>query len=99
MEMGLLSGEILGVMPRENRNYIPGHAWHITHRCHKKEFLLKFAKDRQNWIDWLYEAMKRYKMVVLNYMATSNCEAGFNTKQLLEIIFLKKILFAVHVSY
>lgn len=55
-------------MPRANRHYKPGHAWHITHRCHKKEFLLKFAKDRQNWIDWLFEARKRYGMVVLNYM-------------------------------
>lgn len=30
-----------------NRHHIPGQVWHITHRCHKKEFLLKFAKDRQ----------------------------------------------------
>ena len=59
-------------MPRANRHYIPGHAWHITHRCHKKELLLKFAKDRQGWIDWLFEAKKRYGIVVLNYMATSN---------------------------
>ena len=42
-------------MPRASRYYIPGHVWHITHRCHKKEFLLKFAKDRQVWLDWLFE--------------------------------------------
>ena len=30
-------------MPRANRYFLPGHVWHITHRCHKKEFLLKFA--------------------------------------------------------
>jgi putative transposase len=59
-------------LPRANRHYIPGHVWHITHRSHKKEFLLKFAKDRQIWIDWLFEAKKRYGIVVLNYMATSN---------------------------
>jgi len=29
-------------MPRENRHFIPAHVWRITHRCHKKEFLLKF---------------------------------------------------------
>jgi REP element-mobilizing transposase RayT len=46
-------------MPRANRHYIPGHAWHITHRCHKKEFLLKFAKDRQGWIDWLFKATRK----------------------------------------
>ncbi len=33
-------------MPRANRHYIPGYIWHLTHRCHKKEFLLKFARDR-----------------------------------------------------
>jgi len=31
-------------MPRANRYFLPGHVWHITHRCHKKEFLLKFSK-------------------------------------------------------
>lgn len=36
-------------MPRANRYYIPGCVWHITHRCHKKEFLLKFEKD---WLRW-----------------------------------------------
>jgi len=30
-------------MPRAYRHYTPGYVWHITHRCHKKEFLLKFS--------------------------------------------------------
>ena len=34
-------------MPRANRYFLPGHVWHITHRCHQKDFLLKFSKDRQ----------------------------------------------------
>ena len=59
-------------MPRANRHFIPGYVWHITHRCHKKEFLLKFARDRKRWIDWLYEAKKRYGLTVLNYIVTSN---------------------------
>ena len=59
-------------MPRANRHFLPNHIWHITHRCHKKEFLLKFAKDRKNWIHWLYEAKKRYGLCVLNYIVTSN---------------------------
>jgi hypothetical protein len=33
-------------MPRANRYHLPGHAWHLTHRCHQREFLLKFARDR-----------------------------------------------------
>jgi len=35
-------------MPRANRYFLPGYIWHITHRCHKKEFLLKFSTDRKD---------------------------------------------------
>ena len=59
-------------MPRANRHYIPGYVWHITHRCHKKEFLLKFARDRRLWLQWLFEAKKRHGLSVLNYAVTSN---------------------------
>jgi REP element-mobilizing transposase RayT len=59
-------------MARANRHYIPGYVWHITHRCHKKEFLFKFARDRKRWMDWLFEARKRYNLSILNYMITSN---------------------------
>ncbi len=59
-------------MPRANRHYIPGYVWHITHRCHKKEFLLKFGRDRRRWLWWLFEAKKRFGFSVLNYSITSN---------------------------
>lgn len=59
-------------MPRANRYFLPGHVWHITHRCHKQEFLLRFAKDRRIWVHWLYQARKRYDLCVLNYIVTSN---------------------------
>jgi putative transposase len=59
-------------MARAKRHYIPGHIWHITHRCHKREFLLKFAKDRRKWLQWLFEAKKRYCLPILNYAVTSN---------------------------
>ena len=59
-------------MPRANRHYLPGQVWHITHRCHKKEFLLRFARDRRRWVDWLREAKRRFGLSILNYMATSN---------------------------
>ena len=59
-------------MPRENRYFLPGHFWHITHRCHKQEFLLKFSKDRKRWRYWLFEAKKRYGLNVLNFIITSN---------------------------
>ncbi|MCF8053192.1 MAG: transposase [Desulfobacterales bacterium] len=59
-------------MPRASRHYIPGFIWHITHRCHKREFLLRFRKDRYRLTRWLYQAKKRYGITILNYMVTSN---------------------------
>ncbi len=59
-------------MPRAKRHFLPGYAWHITHRCHRKDFLLKFARDRRRWMSWLFEAKKRHKLCVLNYAVTSN---------------------------
>jgi putative transposase len=45
---------------------------HITHRCHKKEFLLKFAPDRRSYLRWLFESRKRFGLYVLDYVVTSN---------------------------
>jgi len=59
-------------MARANRHHIPGQVWHITHRCHKRELLLKFAKDRRRWLQWLFEAKKRYQLAILDYVVTSN---------------------------
>ena len=59
-------------MPRVNRHFLPGHLWHITHRCHEKSFLLKFARDRRCYLRWVFEAKKRFGLSVLDYMVTSN---------------------------
>ena len=59
-------------MARANRHFLPGLVWHITHRCHRREFLLKFARDRKNYLHWLYEARKRFGLCILNYVVTSN---------------------------
>jgi putative transposase len=59
-------------MPRANRFHVPNAVWHITHRCHDRQFLLRFECDRLRWKNWLFEACKRYGLVVLNYVATSN---------------------------
>lgn len=59
-------------MARAKRHYLPGNIWPITHRCHKKEFLLKFSRDKNRWLQWLYQAKKRYGLKILNYMVTSN---------------------------
>ena len=52
-------------MARANRHHIPGYIWHITHRCHKREFLLKFEKDKKRWVDWLFQSKKRYDVYEL----------------------------------
>jgi putative transposase len=59
-------------MPRACRNFCGGRVWHVTHRCHKKAFLLKFARDRRRWRHWLFVAQRRYGLSVLNYVVTSN---------------------------
>ena len=60
------------LMPRANRYRLAGHVWHLTERCHRKHFLLKFARDRRAWTGWLYEARTRFDLSVLNYQVTSN---------------------------
>ncbi len=59
-------------MPRANRHFLPGFVRHITHRCHKREFLIKFARDRRRWPHGLFEARKRFGRRVLNDIVTSN---------------------------
>jgi len=71
-------------MARAKKHFIPGYIWHtpvkwalhltgqVTHRCHKREFLLKFSKDRHRYLQWRYQAKKRYGLSILNYMVTSN---------------------------
>jgi putative transposase len=53
-------------MPRANRHFIPGYVWHITHRCHKKEFLKinKIAKDDQ----WSESVAVGSKNFIINTM-------------------------------
>ncbi len=59
-------------MPRAHRCFLPGHVWHITHRCYRDAFLLEFAEDRERWLYWLHQARQHYGLCVLNYVITSN---------------------------
>ncbi len=59
-------------MARAKRHFIPGYTWHITHRCHKKEFLFLFDKDKKRYIEWLFQAKKKYNIQILNFIVTSN---------------------------
>ena len=38
----------------------------------KKDFLLKFARERNRCLELLYQAKQRYGLVVLDYIVTSN---------------------------
>lgn len=59
-------------MARAHRHFIPGYIWHLTHRCHKREFLLKFSRDRDRWMQLLFEARQRYSLSILNFVVTCN---------------------------
>ena len=72
-------------MPRANRFYRRDYTWHVTHRCHQREFLLKFRRDKLNWLHWMFEAKKKFQISILNYIVTSNhihllvhCESAEN---------------------
>jgi len=44
----------------------------LTHRCHDRRFLLKFAKDRDTYRKWLREATARTGVPVYGYCITCN---------------------------
>ena len=49
-----------------------GGIFHITHRCHNREFLLRFARDRNGYREKLREHVKKYEVWLLDYCITSN---------------------------
>ena len=59
-------------MGRRQRNQSEPLCYHVTHRCHGRDFLLKFVKDRRNYLLRLHEMSRRYPVDVLTYMITSN---------------------------
>ncbi len=59
-------------MTRAKNNLVSGMVWHLTHRCHDKKYLLKFARDKRRWMHWMFAAKKKYNPIILNYSVTSN---------------------------
>ncbi|MBE7503928.1 MAG: transposase [Verrucomicrobiales bacterium] len=59
-------------MPRANRYLLPGSTCHLTHRCHDRAFLLRFARDRDAYRRVLYETKPRHGLYVLAYCITHN---------------------------
>ena len=59
-------------MPKANRYFIKGQQYHLTHRCHNRSFLLKFAKDRNAYREMLRKKLSAYRTPLLGYCVTSN---------------------------
>lgn len=59
-------------MPRGNRYHVPGHTYHLTHRCHNRQWLLRFAHDRDRYRMMLWEALQESAAWLLAYCITSN---------------------------
>ena len=53
-------------MPRRRRGLVDHSCCHVTHRCHKREFLFRFARDRQAYVDLMRETVNRFRIDVLN---------------------------------
>ena len=49
-----------------------GYTYHLTHRCHDRRYLLKFARDRDLYRRWLLVAANRYAVPIYGYCITSN---------------------------
>ncbi|MCK4981615.1 MAG: transposase [Victivallaceae bacterium] len=59
-------------MPRRRHNWINNACYHITHRCHERRFLFKFARHRNIYLNLLFEMQKKYNIDILDYIVTSN---------------------------
>lgn len=59
-------------MPRADRYMMEGYVYHLTHRCHDRAFLLRFARDRDAYRRWLRIGVQRYKVPVFGYSITCN---------------------------
>ena len=52
-------------MPRANRYILAGCIYHLTHRCHDRSFLFRFAKDRTEYCRRLRLAVKEFGVSLL----------------------------------
>jgi putative transposase len=59
-------------MPRANRYILPGHVYHLTHRCHDRQFLLRFAVHRDAYREKLRQSSHEFDLSLLDYCITSN---------------------------
>jgi len=54
------------------RRFQVGRSYHITHRCHHREFYLKFDTHRDKYIRFLWEGSRKFNVDIYNFIVTSN---------------------------
>jgi putative transposase len=62
-------------MARENRvrgDGRDGGIYPITHRCHNRESLLRFARDRDAYWEKIRQHLKKFEVWLLDYCVTFN---------------------------
>jgi len=59
-------------MPRAHRHHLAGYVWYLPHRYRRRQFVLRFVRDRRAWRRWLCAARTRYGLCVLDYATTAN---------------------------
>ena len=59
-------------MPRANKYFLPEYIYHITHRCHDKDYLLKFSYEKKRYLYWLKRCVEKLSLKVINYCITDN---------------------------
>ena len=59
-------------MPRASRYLLSGYTYHLTQRCHNRAFLLRFARDRDAYREWLRVGAKRHGVAVYGFCITCN---------------------------
>ncbi|MBP1609098.1 MAG: transposase [Acidobacteria bacterium] len=59
-------------MPRANRYIQPGYIYHLTHRCHNHDFLLRCRIDRIEYYSRLRNAVHRHRITLFDFCITRN---------------------------
>ena len=56
----------------KSRKFQPDRTYHVTHRCHNREYLLKTDIDCKEYMRLLWSASQRWKVSLFSYIITSN---------------------------
>ena len=76
-------------MPGSNRYFVPSYAYHLTHRCHNREFLLRFAKDRDRYRMLLREAVLEFGVSLLDCRSVGTSGAGRSLPSFVQVADLR----------